>query len=389
MTMDVKELIGTVNSVNVGTVSLSRKEAKTLAQNMASDEAPLLLCITAGGKIVLTTENLFFVKSRLLRTAKVDTVSLDTVKSIQEKRGLLLARINIITTGGVIKLSNVSKKASTKLIGFLQGHENIAILPVKKAGIFETAFKLAIAALFAFILKDITCGNAKRETSDQRQLVTRTSELASFTPAYTVLEEKNLTLYGVQRYEQRISVPLGLSEEELKQNLLAAAWKLQKDKNAVAVVIFAFRGDDMQRNGGYTAGKCTIAPFGDWAKAVEVRTPSNLREEILISEAYFDNTPIRANGSKAFIYNTLLNANGASLHKIDSKQAYTEDIITELKNGTEVSIIGNKREFTMYGPLDMYKVQVKGARKAASIGWVYGSDLSDTPNGKKVKVDMN
>ena len=61
MTMDVKELIGTVNSVNVGTVSLSRKEAKTLAQNMASDEVPLLLCITAGGKIVLTTENLFFV----------------------------------------------------------------------------------------------------------------------------------------------------------------------------------------------------------------------------------------------------------------------------------------------------------------------------------------
>ena len=383
MTMDVKELIGTVNSVNVGTVSLSRKEAKTLAQNMASDEVPLLLCITAGGKIVLTTENLFFVKSRLLRTAKVDTVSLDTVKSIQEKRGLLLARINIITTGGVIKLSNVSKKASTKLIGFLQGHENIAILPVKKAGIFETAFKLAIATLFAFILKDITCGNAKREASDQRQLVTRTSELASFTPAYTVLEEKNLTLYGVQRYEQRISVPLGLSEEELKQNLLAAAWKLQKDKNAVAVVIFAFRDDDVQRDGGYTAGKCTIAPFGDWAKAVEVRTPSNLREEILISEAYFDNRPIRANGSKAFI------KDDTSLHKIDSKQAYTDDIITELKNGTEVTIIGNKRQFTIYGPLDMYKVQVKGARKAASIGWVYGSDLSDTPNGKKVKVDMN
>lgn len=389
MTTTIEDLISTVNSVNVGAVSLSRKEAKTLAQNIASDETPLLLCIVAGGKIVLTTENLFLVKSRLLRAAKINAVSLATVKTVQEKRGLLLARINVITTGGVVKLSNLSKKASTKLIGFLQGHENIAVLPVKKAGIFETTFKLAVAAFFAFILKDITCGNAKREAHDQRQLVTGTSERASFTPAYTVLEEENLTLYGVQRYEQRISVPLGLSEEELKQNLLAAAWKLQKEKNAVAVVIFAFRGDDMQRDGGYTAGKCTIAPNGVWADAMNVRSPLNLKEEIIISEAYFDNTPIRANGSKAFIYNTLLNANGASLHKIDSKQAYTEDVITELKNGTEVTIIGNKREFTMYGPLDMYKVQVKEARKAARIGWVYGSDLSDTPNGKKVKVNMN
>ncbi len=388
MTTTIEDLISTVNSVNVGAVSLSRKEAKTLAQNIASDEIPLLLCIVAGGKIVLTTENLFLVKSRLLRAAKINAVSLATVKSVQEKRGLLLARINVITTGGVVKLSNLSKKASTKLIGFLQGHENIAVLPVKKAGIFETAFKLAVAAFFAFILKDITCGNAKREAHDQRQLVTGTSERASFTPAYTVLEEENLTLYGVPRYEQRISVPLGLSEEELKQNLLAAAWKLQKEKNAVAVVIFAFRGDDMQRDGGYTAGKCTIAPNGVWTDAMNVRSPSNLREEIIISEAYFDNTPIRANGSKAFINNTLLKANGVSLHKIDSKQVYTEDVITELKNGTEVTIIGNKREFTMYGPLDMYKVQVKGARKSARIGWVYGSDLSDTPNGKKVKVDM-
>lgn len=384
MTINIEKLLGTVNSVNIGSVSLSRKEAKTLAQNIASDEVPLLLCIAAGGKVVLTTENLFLVKARLLRAAKVNTVPLGAVKSAQEKRGLLLARLTLKTASETIKVGNLNKKASTKLIGFLHEHENIAILPVKRAGIFETAFKLAVAALFAFILKDMTCGNVKSKVPDQTQLVTRTSERAPFTPVYTVLEEENLTLYGVPRYEQRISVPLGLSEEELKQNLLAAAWKLQKEKNAVAVVIFAFRGDDTQRNGGYTAGKCTLAPNGVWADAMDVRSPSNLKEEIIISEAYFDNTPIRANGSKVFIKD-----DGTNLHKINSNQAYTEDVITELKKGTEVTIIGNKRELTMYGPLDMYKVQVKGARKSASIGWVYGSDLSDTPNRKKVKVDMN
>lgn len=383
MTNSMEGLISTVNSVNVGTVSLSRKEAKTLAQYIANDEAPLLLCVVAGGKIVLTTENLFLVESRLLRAPKINTVPLATIRSAQEKRGLLLARITITTTGGVVKLGNLSKKASTKLIGFLQEHENIAILPAKKAGVLETVFKLAVAALFAFVLKDITCGNAEREVPDQRQPAARTSGQPSFTPVYTVLEEKNLTLSGVPRYEQRISVPLGLSEELLKQNLLAAAWKLQKDKNAVAVVIFAFRTDDTQRNRGFTAGKCTLAPNGVWADAMEVRSPSNLKEEIIISEAYFDNTPIRANGSKAFISN-----DNTTLYKIDSKQTYTEDVITELKKGTEVTIIGAQREFTMYGPLDMYKVQVKGARKSARIGWVYGSDLSDSPEGKKVKVDL-
>ena len=37
----------------------------------------------------------------------------------------------------------------------------------------------------------------------------------------------------------------------------------------------------------------------------------------------------------------------------------------------------------------MYKVQVKNARKKARIGWVYGHNLSDTPNGEKVSVDLN
>lgn len=172
MTTTIEDLISTVNSVNVGAVSLSRKEAKTLAQNVTSDEAPLLLCIVAGGKIVLTTENLFLVESRLLRAAKVNTVPLIAIKSVQEKRGLLLAKINIITTGGAIKLSNLSKKASTKLIGFLQKHENITVLPVKKAGIIEITFKLAIVTFFAFIVKDtcVTSPVVKKESIQEENL---------------------------------------------------------------------------------------------------------------------------------------------------------------------------------------------------------------------------
>ena len=372
---DLYKLYTTIKSVAVDT-SIAIKDVKAINLAMNDSEIPLLLLEGYDSRdkrkkqVLLTDRNLFIIISRWFRTSLVEVISRISIHDILEKRGVFFTSLTMVLDDNVITLNNVYKKASAKFMAIWHS-EHISEPTQKISKRWVSILQWTTAIVVGLIIaKNIP-------------------DKPKFTPAYTVLEEENLTLYGVPRYEQRISVPLGLSEEELKQNLLDATWKLQKDKNAVAVVIFAFREDDMQRDGGYTAGKCTIAPFGDWAKAVEVQTPSNLREEILISEAYFDNTPIRANGSKAFIYNTLLNANGASLHKINSKQAYTEDVITELKNGTEITIIGNKREFTMYGPLDMYKVQVKGARKAARIGWVYGSDLSDTPNGKKVKVDMN
>ena len=156
MTMDVKELISTVNSVNVGTVALSRKETKILAQNIASEETPLLLCIGAEGKVVLTDQNFFVISSRLFRTPKVKVIPLASIKSTQEKRGMLLARFILNTNNETIKVNNLNKKASTKLIGFLQEQENIVILPAKRSGIMEITFKLAMTALFAFIVKD-TC----------------------------------------------------------------------------------------------------------------------------------------------------------------------------------------------------------------------------------------
>ncbi len=372
---ELYRLYTTIKSVAVDT-SIAIKDVKAIKPAMNDSEIPLLLLEGYDSRdkrkkrVLLTDYSLFIITSRWFRSPLVKVIPRTSIHDILEKRGIFFTSITMTLDDSVIKLNNVYKKASAKLMAIWNG-EHISDPTQKISKRWVSILQWTTAIVVGLIIaKNIP-------------------DKPKFIPVYTVVEEENLTLYGVPRYEQRISVPLGLSEEELKQNLLAAAWKLQKEKNAVAVVIFAFRGDDMQRDGGYTAGKCTIAPNGIWADAMNVRSPSNLREEIIISEAYFDNTPIRANGSKAFIYNTLLKANGASLHKIDAKQAYTEDVISELKNGTEVTIIGNKREFTMYGPLDMYKVQVKGARKAARIGWVYGSDLSDTPNGKKVKIDMN
>ena len=366
---DLYRLYTTIKSVAIDT-SIAIKDVKAINPAMNDSEIPLLLLEGYDSRdkrkkqVLLTDRNLFIITSRWFRTSLVEVIPRTSIHEILEKRGVFFTSLTMMFDDNVITLNNVYKKASVKFMAIWHG-EYISKSTQKISKRWISILQWTTAIVVGLIIA--------RNIPDKPK----------FTPVYTVLEEENLTLQGVPRYEQRILVPLGLSEEELKQNLLAAAWKFQKDKDAVAVVIFAFREDDAQRNGGYTAGKCTIAPNGVWADAMNVRSPSNLKEEIIISEAYFDNTPIRKNGSKAFI------KDDTSLYKINSKQAYTEDIITGLKKGTEVTIIGNKREFTMYGPLDTYKVQVKGTRKATRIGWVYGSDLSDTPNGKKVKVDMN
>ena len=192
-----------------------------------------------------------------------------------------------------------------------------------------------------------------------------------FIPKYTVVEEDNLTLAGVPRFEQRISVPLGLSHEELKKNLLDAAWKLQKKKNAAAVIIFAFREDDKERKGGYSAGKCTLAPFGNWAKAIENHDVSDISEEIIISEAYDYSEPLRTKNSLAYVKD-----NGTELYRID-KKADIYETLASLKKGTEVKILDCERQFSFVAVIDLYKVQTRISRKKTLTGWIYGYQLTD------------
>ena len=269
MTSNIEELLKVVKSVSVAGASLRKKEVRALAQHIEPEEKPILLCTGAEVKIVLTSKNLFIIASRLIRTAKVRVITLTSIQSAQEKRGILLARITFTTSDGTVKIWNLNKQASLVIMNSLKDRRNIEILPVKTSGILEVTCKLAVTALLVFILKDITCGNVKSDISDNSQSVQ--AERASFTPVYRVVEDEDLTLFGVPRFKRVIYLPLGLDKETLSLNLRDAAWELQKEKNAVAAVIFAYREDDLRRDGGFTAGKCTVAPFGYWAKAVEVR----------------------------------------------------------------------------------------------------------------------
>ncbi len=404
--MNAQELISTTGSVAVAT-RLKRKEAEALAQIFSPDEKPLLIF---GGfdkrdkttkKIILTDKSLYFVRSKIFRAAKVEAISLQDITDIQEKRRIFLAKVAIMTRNTTINIDNVEKKASAKLISiwreingeYSETKQNVPAPEPKKSGLFEKVYKLAVIVIAIIFIKNmleykpeakkeetpppvtVTADNGKTtinlntgETTTSKPQLKVTDK---FIPKYTVVEEDNLTLAGVPRFEQRISVPLGLSHEELKKNLLDAAWKLQKKKNAAAVVIFAFREDDTERKSGYTAGKCTLAPFGDWAKAMENHDVSDLSEEILISEAYNYNEPVRTKGSLAYVKD-----DSTELYRID-KKADIYETLASLKKGTEVKILDCERQFSFATVIDLYKVQTRISRKKTLTGWIYGYQLTD------------
>lgn len=166
--MNAQELISTTGFVAVAT-RLKRKEAEALAQIFSPDEKPLLIF---GGfdkrdkttkKIILTDKSLYSVRSKIFRAAKVEAVSLQNITDIQEKRGIFLAKVAIMTKNTTINIDNVEKKASAKLVSVWreingqhgEAKQNIPALESKKSGLFEKIYKLAVLVIAAIFIKNM------------------------------------------------------------------------------------------------------------------------------------------------------------------------------------------------------------------------------------------
>ena len=198
-----------------------------------------------------------------------------------------------------------------------------------------------------------------------------------FNKKYQVLYglDEDVSLYGFPRYTRKILMNLGLSEEELTDNLIHAALELQKEKNATAIMIFAYRSDDTRRD-MYSAGKCTLAPFGDWAKATDKKfnSISNLKPVIDIAKVYFKDIPPMLRIKS----NVVINMQNTKLYK--DSDVDPDQVVTMLKKGLKAIIVGSKRTFSTDDFLDIYKIRfsVRGNKTAA--GWVLGNNLDESQN---------
>jgi|GEM_PF-5022833 len=166
--MNAQELISTTGSVAVAT-RLKRKEAEALAQIFSPDEKPLLIFVgfdkrdKTTKKIILTDKSLYFVRSKIFRAAKVEAVSLQNVTDIQEKRGIFLAKVAIMTKNTTINIDNVEKKASAKLVSVWreingqhgEAKQNIPAPEPKKSGLFEKVYKVAVLVIAVLFIKNM------------------------------------------------------------------------------------------------------------------------------------------------------------------------------------------------------------------------------------------
>ena len=223
----------------------------------------------------------------------------------------------------------------------------------------------------------------KKFSLESLDILSVNQEQNAFTPNYVVIpqSEENLSIHDIQRFSQSIFLPLGLSQEELKENLTHAAWSLQKKKKAKGIIIFAYRMDDIAHNGGFTAGKCTLAPLGDWNKTINHNySVSDLKPAFEFAEVYFMNKPFHNEATK-----TLIKSNQANLYYPDIEP---KNIIAILKKNTEVLILKHKREFTTSDFLDIYQVRTTVNRKQIT-GFVLGNDLADAENKNETTSDLN
>ncbi|MBQ4401695.1 MAG: hypothetical protein II832_05975 [Synergistaceae bacterium] len=200
-----------------------------------------------------------------------------------------------------------------------------------------------------------------------------------FDKKYQVLRmyDEGVSFRSIHKYTRKIKVNLGLSREELIANLIHAAWEMHKEKDAKAVKIFAYRPDDMERD-LYTAGICTLAPFGRWAEATNTQynSVSSLKPVVELAKVYFINVPPLL---KAWS-NVVINAPNTKLYR--TRDMDPDYVITYLKQGQKAIIVGSIRGFSTDEFCDLYMIQITTKGKKNVAGWVFGdalNEVQDTP----------
>ena len=165
-----------------------------------------------------------------------------------------------------------------------------------------------------------------------------------FVPQYAVISEA----------EYIISVPVGLSRKVLEQNLLHAAKRFLAGVSADSVVVLAYRNDDNERRGGFTAGKCSLS------------------RDLPV----FEFAPVYTRYSTIFSTGTkMITSKNAKLYS-DTRM---KKVTARINKGVVVTVLEHRRKFTTQDFSDLYRVKANNGKS----GWVARNFLSISAPEKK------
>ncbi len=114
----------------------------------------------------------------------------------------------------------------------------------------------------------------------------------SFESKYVIRESNHADYRGTPRFIMRVSVPRGLTHEELQANMrhaLLKAYELGGGSSLGAVNVLAYASPETE--GAYSAASGVFAPGGDWAKADSSVWLSDWRVSIEFAPSYFEERP--------------------------------------------------------------------------------------------------
>ncbi|MCK4761930.1 MAG: hypothetical protein KAW12_07005 [Candidatus Aminicenantes bacterium] len=189
-----------------------------------------------------------------------------------------------------------------------------------------------------------------------------------FEPVYKVKEVKNLNYVQLKRLAVQVYVPVGLSKEQLENNLKHAAQKFFLSRKPCVIAVNALKE-------GFTSGtyhaRCIFAPEGKWEKASREINLDTYKVSIVIEKSYFQKSTDLKVGS--FV---ILKSNDSKTVELsrDPGGWRDEDITHRLPNGTRVKVVGFQ-SFSL-GKEDMIRFRIETQIKNKTVsGWVHKWDV--------------
>jgi hypothetical protein len=189
-----------------------------------------------------------------------------------------------------------------------------------------------------------------------------------FKPSYKVVKIESYPFAGADRKAIKITLPKGLSKEQIRHNLIDCTRVQYVNLNQPdAISINAYR-QDSDATGMYDA-KCIFAPYGKWEKA-ESGAPFRIFQfKIDISEQYFREPKTLKVGDKI-----KLNPKDSSMVFISKKRDSwdDEDMLIRVPAGTPAEI----KKFKYFRSIDLLRYKVKLIYKGNEFsGWVNKWDI--------------
>lgn len=206
---------------------------------------------------------------------------------------------------------------------------------------------------------------------------------ADFESRYKIQNEQDLSYNDINRIQIRITVPHGLNENELENNLKHVTKFVYNKYKPDGISIFVYEnGDDVMS--GYTVAKSDFAPFGEWDKISSNNSLQNYKLKIDIRESYFKpKVTTLEKGSSVKLFREkkwdikkkdFVPATNVALSKSINSWA-EEDIIAYAINNSSAKIVDvHVEKLTDGSDFIRYKVLVSIEGKDYE-GWVHGEEV--------------